>query len=76
MAVALLTTLYGAIASNLFLLPMADKLGFLNDDELLVMDITMKGVLAIQSGENPRVIKQKLLTYITPNERPSEEEGA
>jgi len=76
MAVALLTTLYGAIASNLFLLPMADKLGFLNDDELLIMDITLKGVVAIQSGENPRVIKQKLLTYIPPNERPEDEEAA
>ena len=75
MAVALLTTLYGAVAANLFLLPMADKLGFLNDDELLVMDITLKGVIAIQAGENPRVIKQKLLTYVTPNERPEEEEA-
>ena len=76
MAVALLTTLYGAVASNLFLLPMADKLGFLNDDELLVMDITLKGVIAIQAGENPRVIKQKLLTYVPPNERPVDEEAA
>ena len=76
MAVALLTTLYGAVASNLFLLPMADKLGFINDDELLVMDITLKGVIAIQAGENPRVIKQKLLTYVTPNERPEDDEAA
>ncbi len=76
MAVALLTTLYGAIVSNLFFLPMADKLGFLNDNELQVMEITLKGVIAIQAGENPRVIKQKLLTYIPPAERPAEEEGA
>ena len=76
MAVALLTTLYGAVAANLFLLPMADKLGFINEGELLVMDITLKGVLAIQAGENPRVIKQKLLTYVTPNERPVDEEAA
>lgn len=76
MAVALLTTLYGAIASNLFILPMADKIGFLNDAEIQIMDITLKGVLSIQAGENPRVIKQKLLTYVTPNERPEEEEGA
>ncbi len=76
MAVALLTTLYGAIASNLFLLPMADKLGFVNDFELQVMEITLKGVVAIQAGENPRVIRQKLLTYIPPADRPMEEEGA
>ncbi len=74
MAVALLTTLYGAIASNLFLLPMADKLGFVNDFELQVMEITLKGVVAIQAGENPRVIRQKLMTYIPPSDRPSEEE--
>ncbi|MGL4594285.1 MAG: motility protein A [Thermoguttaceae bacterium] len=76
MAVALLTTLYGAIAANLFFLPMADKLGGLNEDELRVMEITLKGVIAIQAGENPRVIRQKLLTYVAPSERPEEEEEA
>lgn len=74
MAVALLTTLYGAILSNLFFLPMADKLGFINDFELQVMEITLKGVVSIQAGENPRVIKQKLLTYVSPNDRPAEDE--
>lgn len=73
MAVALLTTLYGAVLSNLMFLPMADKLGFINDGELQIMEITLKGVIAIQAGENPRVIKQKLLTYVSPNERPEEE---
>lgn len=73
MAVALLTTLYGAVASNLCFLPIADKLGFLNDGEIRIMEITVKGVVAIQTGENPRVIKQKLLTYVSPNERPEEE---
>ncbi|MDR3182405.1 MAG: motility protein A [Planctomycetaceae bacterium] len=74
MAVALLTTLYGAILSNLMFLPWADKLGFINDDELQCMDITLKGVIAIQSGENPRVIKQKLLMYLPPSKRPVENE--
>jgi chemotaxis protein MotA len=76
MAVALLTTLYGAIVSNLFLLPMADKLGFVNDFEMQVMEITLKGVISIQAGENPRIIKQKLLTYISPSERPADEGDA
>ncbi len=74
MAVALLTTLYGAVASNLFLLPMADKMGFVNDFEMQVMEITLKGVVSIQAGENPRVVKQKLMTYIAPADRPAEEE--
>jgi len=75
MAVAMITTFYGAIVANLFFIPVADKLGFINDDELRVMEITLKGVVSIQTGENPRVIKQKLLTYIAPNERPEDEEG-
>ncbi|MDR1964444.1 MAG: motility protein A [Planctomycetaceae bacterium] len=74
MAVALLTTLYGAIISNLMLLPWADKLGFINANEIQTMEITLKGVIAIQSGENPRVIKQKLLMYLAPKDRPEDEE--
>jgi chemotaxis protein MotA len=76
MAVALLTTLYGAILSNLMFLPWADKLGFINDEEMMTMEITLKGVIAIQSGENPRIIKQKLLMYIPPAKRPEENEEA
>jgi chemotaxis protein MotA len=76
MAVALLTTLYGAVLSNLMLLPWADKLAMINDDELQCMEITIKGVIAIQSGENPRVIRQKLLMYLPASERPEEEEAA
>ncbi|GHT11540.1 flagellar motor protein MotP [Planctomycetales bacterium] len=76
MAVALLTTLYGAILSNLMFLPWADKLGFINDEEMRCMDITLKGVIAIQSGENPRVVKQKLLMYLPPAQRPVEQEDA
>ncbi|MGL4944113.1 MAG: motility protein A [Thermoguttaceae bacterium] len=76
MAVAILTTLYGAVMSNLFLLPMADKLSFYNEQELLIMEITVRGVIAIQSGENPRVTKQKLMTFIPPSARPRDEEGA
>lgn len=77
MAIALLTTLYGAIISNLVFLPMADKLKFINDHELLVMEISVRGIMAIQQGENPRVIEQKLSTFIPPKLRtaPSEEGG-
>jgi len=74
MAVALLTTLYGAIAANFVFLPIADKLAYYNNKELTSMEIMIRGVLAIQAGENPRVIKQKLLTFIPPNLRPPEEE--
>ena len=76
MAIALLTTLYGAFLANVFCLPLADKLGSLNDAELLSMEVTVRGIVSIQSGENPRVIKQKLLTFIPPSARPAEEEAA
>ena len=76
MATAILTTLYGAIIANIFCLPLADKLKFYNDAELLRMEVTVRGVVSIQAGENPRVIQQKLLTFIPPNARPPEEEEA
>ena len=76
MAVALLTTLYGAIASNVVFLPFAEKLGFTNKQELLTMEIIIRGIMAIQSGENPRVIEQKLSTFVPPKQRVTEEEAA
>jgi len=76
MAVALITTFYGALMANITFLPWADKLSAINDEELLGMEITLKGVIAIQSGENPRVIKQKLLMYLPQSKRPEENEDA
>ncbi len=76
MAVALITTLYGAIFSNLFCLPFADKLGALSKQELQAMEIVLRGVLAIQAGENPRMIQQKLATYIPPKVRKAQQEEA
>jgi chemotaxis protein MotA len=64
MAVALLTTLYGALLSNLVALPMADKLAKRHAEEMLVNHILFRGILAIQAGDNPRVIEQKLRTVL------------
>lgn len=75
MAVALLTTLYGALLANLVVLPMADKLGFLNEFEATNREIVMRGILSIQASENPRVIKENLLKYIPANRRPVDMEG-
>ncbi|MCE9607550.1 MAG: motility protein A [Planctomycetia bacterium] len=69
MAVALLTTLYGALLANAICLPFAEKLNFLNKQELLAMEIVLKGIMAIQSGDNPRVIQQKLNMYLPPKAR-------
>jgi len=76
MAVALLTTLYGAVVSNLVCLPFAEKLGFLNKQEMLAMEIALRGVLGIQAGDNPRVIAQKLRTFIPPKMREQEKQAA
>lgn len=69
MAVALLTTLYGAIVANAICCPFSEKLNYLNKQELLAMEIVVKGVMAIQSGDNPRVIQQKLNMYLAPSQR-------
>ena len=76
MAVALLTTLYGAVVSNLFCLPFSEKLNFLSKHELLTMEIIVRGIMGIQSGDNPRVIEQKLNTLIPPKLRPATQEAA
>ncbi len=73
MAVALITTLYGAIISNAMFLPFGDKLNVLNKKELMAMEIIIRGIMAIQAGENPRVIRQKLFSFLPPKARPKDD---
>lgn len=74
MAIALLTTMYGAVVSNLFALPMAEKLGFRSRQEVMLKMIVIKGVMAIQSGDNPRIVEQKLKTFLPARLRVAESE--
>jgi len=76
MAIALLTTLYGAIISNVVLLPAADKLAARSAEEVLIKTIVIQGVMAIQSGDNPRNVESKLMTFLPPGQRTSSEESA
>ncbi len=69
MAVALLTTLYGAILSNMVFFPIADKLSLRRDQETLNRRLIMDGVLAIQDGQNPRVIDSYLNNYLNEGKR-------
>jgi chemotaxis protein MotA len=69
MAVALLTTLYGAVIANVFCLPMADKVAARSREELFYRSLVIKGIMAIQAGDNPRVVEQKLWSVLTPKER-------
>lgn len=72
MAVALLTTLYGAVVANLVALPLADKLALRSREELMLKMIVIKGVLSIQSGDNPRIVEQKLKTFLPVRARMAE----
>lgn len=69
MAVALITTLYGAMVANIFASPFADKLASKDSEEVLIKSIIVSGVMAIQSGDNPRVVESKLATFLPPNRR-------
>ncbi|MEZ6137366.1 MAG: motility protein A [Pirellulaceae bacterium] len=73
MAVALITTLYGAIVANVVFQPFAEKLGLLSKYELGSIELVVRGVLAIQSGESPRALEQRLVTYLHPKKRPVKE---
>lgn len=74
MAVALITTMYGSICANFLFGPVADKLQTRNDEEMLLKQIILKGVMSIQQGDNPRIVEQKLRIFLPPNERQEEEE--
>ena len=69
MAIALITTLYGSIIANLVALPMANKLARRSQEEILLMNMVLFGVLSIHSGDNPRVTREKLETFVPPKSR-------
>lgn len=71
MAVALITTFYGAVLANLVFLPMVGKLKHRSKEEILIMEMQMEGVLGISRGENPRIIQEKLSSFQPPKERKS-----
>ncbi len=71
MAVALLTTFYGSVLANLIFIPIATKLSVKSDEELLVRQIMIEGLLSIQAGENPRIIEEKLKAFLPPSVRQS-----
>lgn len=71
MAVALVTTLYGSLIANWLCTPTAEKLKVNNDTEVMVKEVTVEGLLSIQAGENPRVIEEKLKSFLSPKMRES-----
>ena len=69
MAIAMLGTFYGATLANMIFLPSANKLGARHKEEALLKELLIEGVLAIQAGDNPRTIEEKLKSYLTPHSR-------
>ena len=69
MAVALITTLYGSLLANWICIPTAAKLKSNNSAEIVIKEIMIEGLLSIQAGENPRVIEEKLKSFLAPKDR-------
>ncbi|HEX7555803.1 MAG TPA: motility protein A [Leptolinea sp.] len=68
-ASAFLATLWGLLSANLIWIPVASKLTLRSKEEVMYRKMLMEGVLSLQAGENPRIIKEKLSSFIPPNER-------
>lgn len=75
MATALITTLYGSLLANWLCAPVASKLKENNAEEVMMKEIMIEGLLSIQAGENPRVIEEKLKSFLSPGDREMQGSG-
>jgi len=69
MAIALLTTLYGSLLANVVFLPISDKLRLRMAQEVMIKNLVIDALLAIQSGQNPRIVDSMLRTYLPERKR-------
>jgi len=69
MALAMITTFYGALLANFIALPVSKKLSIHNAEEMLLKEVQIEGMLSIQNGENPRIIEEKLKAFLAPSLR-------
>ncbi|MEC2159817.1 flagellar motor protein MotP [Virgibacillus halodenitrificans] len=74
MAVALLTTLYGTVLANLVFVPMASKLETKTEEEVFIKQIIIEGVIGVQSGQNPRILEEKLSAFLPNDVKDKQEE--
>ncbi|MCK5508919.1 MAG: MotA/TolQ/ExbB proton channel family protein, partial [Desulfobacterales bacterium] len=74
MAVALLTTFYGTLLANLLFLPIAGKLKTRSKQEMLIKTMVIEGIIAIQAGDNYRIVEQKLKAFLSPRLMEKEDE--
>ena len=71
MAVALLTTFYGSLMANIVCLPIAGKLRTRSKEEVLTKEMMIQGIMSVSNGDNPRILEQRLLAFLPPNQRES-----
>ena len=73
---AFIATLLGVASANVFYLPISSRLKQLTASEMHFREMTLEGILAIQAGDNPRVVQEKLVAYVPPSERLDPEQAA
>jgi chemotaxis protein MotA len=66
MAVALITTLYGSVIANAVFEPIATKLEYYNAQEIMNRELAIEGILSLQAGDNPKVLEEKLKSFLSP----------
>lgn len=71
MAVALITTFYGALMANTLFIPIAGKLKARSSEEMLIKELVLEGIMSIAGGDNPRIMEQKLNAFLSPKLRKS-----
>ena len=69
MSIALITTFYGSVLANVIFIPIAGKLKVLNENEMFCKQLIIEGMISVQVGENPRLIREKLLGYLPKNQK-------
>jgi chemotaxis protein MotA len=73
---AFIATLYGVASANVVFLPVGNRLRHISEAEMALRELTIEGVLAIQAGDNPRIVADKLMAFVPPEERPAAEKRA
>ncbi|WAA11736.1 flagellar motor protein MotP [Fervidibacillus halotolerans] len=76
MAIALTTTLYGSLLANLIFLPLASKLGMKTEKEVFLKQVIIEGVIGVQSGQNPKLLEEKLSAFLSYGEIEERERNA
>ncbi|MBU2503287.1 motility protein A [bacterium] len=75
MATALITTFYGAVMANALFLPLAGKLETRSKEEMVIKEMIIEGIMAIQSGDSPRIVEEKLKSFLSPTLRKKVDEA-